>query len=216
MRWQKREKKSTDLPKRDIIIFKSRHMKTLNSGSFWLVYPPPPISYFPSRKQDFYPEVFLSVGLPLEIMATFLYLTRILFFFAVPTRCGHWFTLECHNPMLFLLPDTPHRIIPIPMPPYSVIFFTKGYQAYMHFLHLFLSFNKQFFQPLNFTFSCTLIAFIKGIFFNLRVKIIVLPLANHKSHQLFFLFHALPRIIVNAMNSAWHPVELHFVLLLML
>ena len=140
------------------------------------------------------------------------------FFFAVHTRCRHRFTLECHNPMLFLLPDTPHRIIPIPIPPYRllIIFFTKGYQAYMHFLYLFLSFNKQLFQPLNFTFSCTLIAFMKGIFFDLRVKIIVLPLANYKSHRLLFLFHALPRIIVNAMNSARHPVDLHFVLLLML
>ena len=159
----------------------------------------------------------MSVGLSLEIMASFLYLTRVLFF-AVHTRYRHRFTLECHNPMLFLLPDTPHRIIPIPSPPYRllIIFFTKGYQAYMHFLYLFLSFNKQLFQPLNFTFSCTLIAFIKGIFFDLRVKIIVLPLANYNSHRLLFLFHALPRIIVNAMNSAWHPVDLHFVLLLML
>ena len=151
-------------------------------------------------------------------MATFLYLTRVLFF-AVHTRCGHRFTLECHNPLLFLLPDTPHRIIPVPIFPYRLLiifFFTKGYPAYVHFLYLFLSFNKQVFQPLNFTFSCTLIAFIKGIFFNLRVKIIVLPLANYKSHRLLFLFHALSRIIVNAMNSEWHPVDLHFVLLLML
>ena len=103
----------------------------------------PPVSYFPSRKQNFHPEVFLSVGLSLEIMATFLYLTRVLFF-AVHTRKRHRFTLECHNPMLFLLPDAPHRIIPIPSPPYRllIIFFTKGYQAYMHFLYLFLSFNK--------------------------------------------------------------------------
>ena len=161
----------------------------------------PPVSYFPSRKQNFHPEVFLSVGLSLEIMATFLYLTRVLFF-AVHTRKRHRFTLECHNPMLFLLPDAPHRIIPIPSPPYRllIIFFTKGYQAYMHFLYLFLSFNKELFQPLNFTLSCTLIAFIKGIFFDLRVKLIVLPLANYKSHRLLFLFHALPRIIVNALN----------------
>ena len=154
-------------------------MNTLNSGSFWLGYSH--LSYFPSRKQDFHPEVFLSVGLPLEIMATFLYLTRVIFFFAVHTRCRHRFTLECHNPMLFLLPDTPHRIIPIPIPPYRllIIFFTKGYQAYMHFLYLFLSFNKELFQPLNFTLSCPLIAFIKGIFFDLRVKLIVLPLANY-------------------------------------
>ena len=148
-------------------------MNTLNSGSFWLGYSH--LSYFPSRKQDFHLEVFLSVGLPLEIMATFLYPTRVLFF-AVHTRCRHRFTLECHNPMLFLLPDTPHRIIPIPSSPYRllIIFFTKGYQAYMHFLYLFLSFNKELFQPLNFTLSCTLIAFIKGIFFDLRVKLIVL------------------------------------------
>ena len=54
-------------------------MNTLNSGSFWLGYSDPPLSYFPSRKQNFHPEVFLGVGLPFEIMATFLYLTRVLF-----------------------------------------------------------------------------------------------------------------------------------------
>ena len=72
----------------------------------------------------------------------------------------------------------------------------------MHFLYLFLSFNKQHFQLFNFTFSCALIAFIKRLLFDLRVKIIVLLLANYKSHRLLFLFHALPKIIANAMNSA--------------
>ena len=171
------------------------------------LFAPRPLSYFPSRKQDFHLEVFLSVGLPLEIMATFLYLTRVIFF--IPDA-GIDLLLNVTIPCFFFYPDTPHRIIPIPSPPYRLLkfFFTKGY--------LFLSFNKQLFQPLNFTFSCTLIAFIKGIFFDLRVKIIVLPLANYMSHGLLFLFHALPRIIVNAMNSARHPVDLHFVLLLML
>ena len=85
----------------------------------------------------------------------------------------------------------------------------------MHFLYPFLSFNKQLFQLSNFTFSCTLIAFIKGLFFDLRVKIIVLLLANYKSHRLLFLFHALPRIIADAMNLAWYPEDLHFVLFLL-
>ena len=145
------------------------------------------MGYFSSRLLFSLKETKLSPGSTFECWAflgnhgyTFLYLTRVLFF-AVHTRYRHRFTLECHNPMLFLLPDTPQRIIPIPSPPYRllIIFFTKGYQAYMHFLYLFLSFNKQLFQPLNFTFSCTLIAFIKGIFFDLRVKLIVLPLANY-------------------------------------
>ena len=134
-------------------------------------------------------------------MATFLYLTRVLFF-AVHTRCRHRFTLECHSPMLFLLPDTLRRIIPIPSPPYRllIIFFTKGYEASMHFLYFFLSFNKQLFLQSNFTFSCTLIAFNKSLFFDLRVKIIVLLPAPYKTHRLLFLFHALPRIIANTMN----------------
>ena len=138
-------------------------------------------------------------------------------FFAVHTRCRHRFTLKCHNPMLFFYSDTPHRIIPVPSPPYRlmIFFFTQGYQAYMHFLYLFLSFNKQLFQLFNFTFSCTLIAFIKGLFFDLRVKIIVLLHANYKSHRLLFLFHALPRIRANAMNSALHPEDLHLVFLLL-
>ena len=176
-----------------------------------------PSLLFSLMEKDFYPELFLSVGLSLEIMATFLYLTRVLFSPFIPDA-GIDLLLNVTIPCFFFYPDTPHRIIPIPSPPYRLLkfFFTKGYQACMHFLYLFLSFNKQLFSPLNFTFSCTLIAFIKGIFFDLRVKIIVLPLANYKSHGLLFLFHALPRIIVNAMNSAWHPVDLHFVLLLML
>ena len=124
-------------------------------------------------------------------MATFLYLTRVLFF-AVHTRKRQRFTLECHNPMLFLLPDTPHRI-------YShsqsstvllrIIFFTKGYQAYMYFLYLFLSFNKHLYQLLNFTFSCTLTAFINGLFFAWRVtEIKVLLLATYKTYRLLFPF----------------------------
>ena len=86
----------------------------------------------------------------------------------------------------------------------------------MYFFYLFLSFNKQLIQLLNFTFSCTSIAFIKGLFFDRRVKIIVLLLGNYKSNRLLFLFHALPRIIAKAMNSAWNPLDLHFVLLLSL
>ena len=86
----------------------------------------------------------------------------------------------------------------------------------MHFLYLFLSFNKELFQLLNSTFSCILIAFIKGLFFDRRVKIIdVLLLASYKTHRLLFPFYALSSIIENAMNSAWHLVDLHFVLLLL-
>ena len=57
----------------------------------------------------------------------------------------------------------------------------------MSFLCFFLSFNKQLFQLLNFTFSCTLTAFIKGLFFDRRVKIIVLLLASYKTLLLPFL-----------------------------
>ena len=38
-----------------------------------------PSLLFSLMEKDFHPELFLSVGLSLEIMATFLYLTRVLF-----------------------------------------------------------------------------------------------------------------------------------------
>ena len=88
--------------------------------------------------------------------------------------------------MLFLLPDTPYRVISIPSPLYYYWYFVL---PYMYFLYLFLSFNKELFQLLNFTFTCTLIAFIKGLFFDRRVKIIdVLLLASYKTHRLLFPF----------------------------
>ena len=54
----------------------------------------------------------------------------------------------------------------------------------MYFLYLFLSFNKELSQLLNFT----LIAFIKGLFFDRRVKMTVLLLASYKTHRLLFPF----------------------------
>ena len=54
----------------------------------------------------------------------------------------------------------------------------------MYFLYLFLSFNKELSQLLNFT----LIAFIKGLFFDRRVKTIVLLLASYKTHGLLLPF----------------------------
>ena len=91
------------------------------------LFPPRPLSYFPSRKQDFHPEVFLSVGLPLEIMATFLYLTRVIFFSLFIPDAGIDLLLNVTIPCFFFYPDTPHRIIPIPSPPYRllIIFFSK-------------------------------------------------------------------------------------------
>ena len=93
-------------------------------------------------------------------------------FFAVHTRSRHRFTLESHNPMLFLLLDTPHRIIPIPSPLYCYwnFFSQKVIKHICISFTFFLSFNTQLFQLLNFTFSCTLIAFINGLFFARRVK----------------------------------------------
>ena len=49
----------------------------------------------------------------------------------------------------------------------------------MYFLYLFPSFNKELSQLLNFT----LIAFIKGLFFDRRVKMIVLLLASYKNNS---------------------------------
>ena len=82
--------------------------------------------------------------------------------------------------MLFLLPDTPYTVLCT----ITDIFFLP----HMYFLYLFLSFNKELFQLLNFTFSCTLIAFIKGLFSDRRVKIIVLLLASYKTHELLLPF----------------------------
>ena len=83
--------------------------------------------------------------------------------------------------MLFLLPDTPYTVLCT----ITDIFFLP----HMYFLYLFLSFNKELFQLLNFTFSCTLIAFIKGLFLDRRVKIMdILLLASYKTHRLLFPF----------------------------
>ena len=45
----------------------------------------PPVSYFPSRKQNFHPEVFLSVGLSLEIIAIYIPVSSPCSFF----RCSY-------------------------------------------------------------------------------------------------------------------------------
>ena len=192
-------------------------MNTLNSGSFWLV------SFSPSLLFSL-KETRLSPGSIFECWASlgnhgYIPVSNPCSFF----RCScqmqasiySWMS-QSHAFSFTRIRFTELFPFPVPRTDYWQFFSKKGYQACIHFLYLFLSFNKQLFQPLHFTFSCTLVAFIKGIFFDVRVKIIVLPLANYKSHRLSFLFHALPRIIVNAMNSAWHPVDLHFVLLLML
>jgi len=88
---------------------------------------------------------FLSVGLHLAILDTFLSRSRGLFF-AVVNRYSHRFTLECHLlPMYFLSPDAPHRT------DYSqsgadnkkhftmVNFFPKGYQGINQSINLFMS-----------------------------------------------------------------------------
>ena len=117
-------------------------------------------------------------------------------FFSVDTRCRHRrFTLERLNAFFIYFFFYLVRLTELfPFPVHCTtswnffFFFTKGYQAYMYFLHLFLSFNKELFQLLNFTFSCTLIAFIKGLFFDRRVIIIVLLLASYKTHGLLLPF----------------------------
>ena len=93
-------------------------MNTLNSGSFWLGYSH--LSYFPSRKQDFHPEVFLSVGLPLEIMATFLYLTRVIFFSLFIPDAGIDLLLNVTTPCFFfyLIRLTELFLFPVPRTDY--------------------------------------------------------------------------------------------------
>ena len=51
-------------------------MNTVNQGS--------PSLLFSLREKDFHPELFLSVGHPLKIIATFLYLIRVLFSPVIP------------------------------------------------------------------------------------------------------------------------------------
>ena len=129
---------------------------------------PPPASYFPSRKQDFHPEVFLSVGLPLEIMATFLYLTRVLFSPFIPDP-GIDLLLRVTIPCFVFYLIRLTELFPFPVHcTVTEIFFHKRLSSIS--FTFFLSFNTQLFQLLNFTFSCTLIAFINGLFFARRVK----------------------------------------------
>ena len=85
-------------------------------------------------------------------------------------------------------------------------------------------------QLLNFTFSCTLIAFlIKGLLFAQLVKVIVLPLATSKTPRMLFRFskcrkcaliHALLTRKCNNEFSIYSILvlflDLHFVLLLSL
>ena len=144
-------------------------------------------------------------------------------FFAVDTRCSHRrFTLERH--MLFLLWDTPYRVIPIPSPLYYYCYFFFFSQKVIKHICIFFTFfypltKNKLFQLLNFTFSCTLIAFIKGLFFDRRVKIIVLLLASYKTHRLLFPFLCASQNDSKcnkfSMELAWHLVDLHFVLLLL-
>ena len=134
--------------------------------------PPPTPSYFPSRKQDFHPEVFLSAGLPLEIMATFLYLTRVLFSPFIPDA-GIDLLLRVTIPCFFFYLIRLTELFPFPVHcTVTEFFFHKRLSRIYAFpLPFFFPLtHKKSFQLLNFTFSCTLIAFINGLFFARRVK----------------------------------------------
>ena len=107
-------------------------MNTLNSGSFWLV------SFSPSLLFSL-KETRLSPGSIFECWASlgnhgFIPVSNpCYFFFAVHTRCRHRFTLECHNPMLFLLPgyasqNYSHSQSPVPIT--DNFFFKKGYRGH--------------------------------------------------------------------------------------
>ena len=69
----------------------------------------PPHTYLPSREQNVHPEVFfLSVGLHLAIMATFLSRSRDLFSLLL-TDVVIGLLLNVTHYMPFILPDLPHR-----------------------------------------------------------------------------------------------------------
>ena len=138
--------------------------------------------------------------------------------------------------MFFLLSDAPHRT------DYSqsegdqqnkilhctiINFFPKFVcQAHVDFIYLFLSFYKHFnLQLFNFTVSCTLIAFLKGLLFAQLVKVIVLLLATYKTPRMLFRFSTYA--LINALHASKCnefsiysilvlSLELHFVLLLSL
>ena len=77
-------------------------------------------------------------------------------------------------------------------------------------------------QILNFTFTCTLIAFLKGLWFAQLVKVIVLLLATYKTPRMLFRFskcaliHALLTSKCNEFSILVLFLDLHFVLLLSL
>ena len=143
-----------------------------------------PSLLFSLKEKDFHPEVVLSVGPPLKIIATFLYLTRVLFSPLIPDAGIADLLLKdtCFFFYLIRLTELFHSQSTVLL---LIIFFLP----HMYFLYLFLSFDKELFQLLNFTFSCTLIAFIKGLFLDRRVKIMdILLLASYKTHRLLFPF----------------------------
>ena len=120
-------------------------MNTLIKAPFdWSI--PPPRSYFPSRKQDFLPEVFLSVALPLEIMATFLYLTRVLFSPFIPDP-GIDLLLRVTIPCFFFYLTRLTELFPFPVHcTVTEIFFHKR-------LSSIYAFPLPFFFPLTHNFS---------------------------------------------------------------
>ena len=76
--------------------------------------------------------------------------------FAVDTSCRHHrFTLERH--MLFFYPLRLTELFPFPVHSTITDIYIYIFLPHMYFLYLFLSFNKELFQLLNFTFSCTYI-----------------------------------------------------------
>ena len=113
----------------------------MNTPRLFLIglFPPPPLLLFALTK------IGLSPGSIFVCRASlgnhgYIPVSNPRYFFAVDNRCRHLFILK--RQMLFLLPHAPHRITPSPrainkknQPLYVLL-------LYIHFLYLFLAFNK--------------------------------------------------------------------------
>ena len=148
-------------------------MNTLNSGSFWLV------SFSPSLLFSL-KETRLSPGSIFECWASlgnhgYIPVSNPCYFFFslfIPDA-GIDLLLNVTIPCFFFYLIRLTELFPFPVhrTDYWWLFSQKVIKHICRFLYIFASFSKQVLQLFNFTFSCTLIAFMKGLFLDLRVKI---------------------------------------------
>ena len=174
-----------------------------------------PALLFSMKENDFHPELFLSVGPPLEIIATFLYLIRLLFSPLIPDADIADLLLKDTCFFFYVIRLTEFFSFPVHCT-ITAIFFTKVYQAYEYFLYLFSILWQRTFPTIKFYIQLYIDSLYQGSFLR--------PTCQNNSFvagklqdplTVVSFFYALPRTIANATSSAWHLVDLHFVLLLL-